>query len=162
MKAGPRLPAHGMPAAAFVPGPPPDGFDDRIDWFDRLCVALVHLEGPSLGELRRAVDAFAQSVLAHRSAVLTGGRGPSAPDGDPVAATLAADHARFAVSVEELRGYLRVVEGDDHGGHRQALGQYGRLLAEALRRHRAEERSGERASAAADPAALGPAPPGKR
>jgi len=44
-------------------------------------------------------------------------------------------------SIEQLWWFYRVVEGEDHGGHRQALGQYGRILAEALRRHRAEERA---------------------
>jgi hypothetical protein len=39
-----------------------------------------------------------------------------------------------------LRGLLRIVERDDHGGNRQALGQYGRILAEALKEHRALER----------------------
>ncbi len=53
---------------------------------------------------------------------------------------LAADHERFRTSVQQLWWFYAIVEREDHGGNRQALGQYGRLVCEALRRHRAEER----------------------
>jgi hypothetical protein len=50
------------------------------------------------------------------------------------------DHPWFELSVRELAGYLDCVARDPHGGNRQALGQYWRLLIEAVARHAAEER----------------------
>ena len=54
----------------------------------------------------------------------------------------ARDHPWFEDSVRELGGYLDCVARDPHGGNRQALGQYWRLLVEAVARHAAEERAG--------------------
>jgi hypothetical protein len=57
------------------------------------------------------------------------------------------EHAIFPRSVQQLRWFYGVVEREDHGGHRQALGQYWRLVLEALARHLGDER-----------ASLGPSP----
>lgn len=121
--------------SARDPSPGVEALALRTEEFDRFSHGLVRLEPHPLSELRRRVGEFARAVEAHLDA-----GGP----GRPLAATagrdrLAAEHLRFHSSVRELRSLLEVVEHDDHGGHRQALGQYGRLLAEALRNHLQDE-----------------------
>jgi len=118
---------------------PPTDLDAQIAWFDALCENLVLLEEYSPGDLRQAVASLDRAVRAHiERGAPTGGavRGHhrrSTPD------DLEADHEHFLASLDELDSLLHVVERDGHGGNRQALGQYGRLLAEALGRHRREE-----------------------
>ena len=114
-----------------------------MEWFERISSGLVLLEEYPREDLRATVELLDRAVRAHvRRFDARWGRGGAAP-GAPVElrAVLDADHARFLVSVEQLRWFFQIVEGEDHGGHRQALGQYGRVLAEALRRHRRDERS---------------------
>jgi hypothetical protein len=121
---------------------PPGELDALVDWFDRVSHALVLLDDMPLSDVRGAVAAFSAAVTAHRE---TDG-GLSASDVPQDAGLLAGrqvlreDHDRFASSVRQLWWLCGIVEHEDHGGNRQALGQYGRLAAEALRRHRAEER----------------------
>ncbi len=84
-------------------------------------VLLEHAErlGPRLDRILRSPDAGApRQELARR---------------------LAQDHQRLATSENQLRWYLGIVEREPHGGNRQALGQYWRVLLEALERHRDEE-----------------------
>ena len=111
--------------------------DRRSEEFDRFSYGLVRLEPHSLEELRARVGEFARSVERH----LHDGDASAAPahGGGAVARRLAAEHGRFRSSVRELVGLLEVVERDDHGGHRQALGQYGRIFVEALRVHLRDE-----------------------
>ncbi|MGA9838897.1 MAG: hypothetical protein WBF81_05255 [Thermoplasmata archaeon] len=120
---------------------PPSDFDAAIDWFERVSYHLVLLEEYPLPDVRRAIDAFDRAVRDHLrtfSARLAP-EGPSpAPPSDAVS-TLRSDHAWFRISLDQLEWSYRIVEGEDHGGHRQALGQYGRVFAEALRRHRKDE-----------------------
>ena len=124
----------------------PAGFDELVEWFDRVSYRLVLLEEYRLEQIESAVAAMERGVLDHLGADASArlppaaGTGP-APDFRP--AHLHDDHVRYATSLEQLRGLLAVVEREDHGGHRQALGQYGRILAESLRRHRGDEK-GER------------------
>lgn len=125
---------------------PPAEFDDLIDWLERWSYALVLLEEYPLPDLRLAVSAVARAFGRHRVASdpwLTSIR-PEDEEISQGVRVMLHDHEWFVASLEQLDGYLRVVEADNHGGHRQALGQYGRVLAEAMRRHRREERELER------------------
>lgn len=126
-----------------VAAPKGDGPEDRdldtlIDWFERFSSGLVLLEPHPLDEVRQAIATFDAGVRDHVTAA-------SRPDPGPLSMDprLESEHRRFLGSLEQLWWFYRIVEGDDHGGHRQALGQYGRLVTEALRRHRADERGGE-------------------
>jgi hypothetical protein len=49
------------------------------------------------------------------------------------------EHAMFESSFFELDHYRERAKVDPHGGNRQALGQYWRLVLEALERHLADE-----------------------
>lgn len=138
-----------VPASAAVPFPrptvdirhPPQGFDALIDWFDRVSTNLVLLEEYELEDIRRSVGWVAAALEAHGRSTETP---PTGSLEGPVelrdrARILAADHEWFRTSVGQLWWFFGVVEREDHGGHRQALGQYGRVLCESVRRHRAEE-----------------------
>ena len=122
---------------------PPSEFDELVAWFDQLAANLVLLEDYPREDLRFAVDAVDRAVRAHVRAFdeRDGCRANVAPGLAPARAALDGDHARFFVSLDQLAWSFRIVEREDHGGHRQALGQYGRVLTEALRRHRQDERA---------------------
>lgn len=125
------------------PRSPPSDFDELVDWFERVSCQLVLLEAVPLRDLEGAVRRFEREVRAHLRAFDPPLDRPSAPSPAhaEVRAILRSDHAWFLTSLEQLDWFYRIVEGDDHGGHRQALGQYGRIFAEALQRHRRDERS---------------------
>jgi hypothetical protein len=111
--------------------------DLEIDRFEAFSAALVRLEPCARAEVRRRVERFVGEVRAHLvAAPQLPARWAASSSGE----LLAAEHRRFVTSIAELEALLTVVEGEDHGGHRQALGQYGRIFAEALRRHRVDER----------------------
>lgn len=120
----------------------PTDFDDLIDWLERWSYGLVLLEEYPVVDLRQAVKQVESAVRAHRVATdqwalpLLEGDGEAARGGKVVVS----DHIWFETSLEQLGWFFRAVENEDHGGNRQALGQYGRVLAEALRRHRSDER----------------------
>lgn len=120
---------------------PPEGFDALVDWFERLSYHLVLLEDYALEDVRGAVAWIAAAIEAHGRASEV--NPPEPLDGSPElrdrARILRADHEWFQASVEQLWWFFGAVEREDHGGNRQALGQYGRVLCEAVRRHRAEE-----------------------
>ena len=133
----------------------------RLDGFDRFCLALVRLEPYPLEEVRATVVRFASALARHLATQTTGSSpapGELAPDRGRIG-RLAAEHERFHASLEQLRVLLEVVVRDDHGGHRQALGQYGRIVVEALRSHLADELGGDplsRSPTSADPVASRP------
>ena len=129
--------------------------EEEVTRFDRFAHGLVRLEPYPRGVLRDSVERFAQRVQEHLDlAASSGPDGPGSPrPGTGSERLLAREHLRFRGSLDELRGLLAVVEADDHGGHRQALGQYGKILAEALRVHLNDER--HRAPAGAFPPASG-------
>ena len=119
----------------------PREFPGLIEWFGRLSDGLVLLEPYELPALRQAIDGVAESTRRHARAtreleVESPGLSPS---GRRLARLVQVDHAWFELSVEQLYWFLEIVEREDHGGHRQALGQYGRLVVEAFRRHLADE-----------------------
>ncbi len=119
---------------------PPEPFDAFVAWLGDASDRLVLLEAIPLEEIRSVVDVTVERVRRHLRSTDPTEPGP----GDPLrecelVEILRSDHRWFESSLEEFTGLLRVVEGDDHGGHRQALGQYGRLVAAALTRHRTDE-----------------------
>lgn len=123
----------------FNPRRPPPGVDALVEWFDRFGSELVRLAEYPLPVVEAAVETFSAAVRAHLAAA-------DPPDGFGVGSLrpvrerlLEGEHARFRTSLEQLAWFLSVVRGEDHGGHRQALGQYMRVLAEAFRLHRDEE-----------------------
>jgi hypothetical protein len=135
------------PFSAVVPvadpqlDPTPSELDPLVRWLEVASDGLVLLQAYRLDELRAMVRRVAEVVATHTREY--DGRLGAAPlpGGRPATwALLRADHAWFSVSLEQLAWFFGIVENEDHGGHRQALGQYGRLLAEALRRHRDLER----------------------
>ena len=121
----------------------PDEFDEVVDWFERASTGLVLLAEYALSDLERATRTFEARVAAHvreyarRVEATEPARGALAE----ARSLLRADHAWFGTSNEQLDWFYRIVASDDHAGHRQALGQYGRVFAESLRRHRADERA---------------------
>ncbi len=139
----------------LVPGPPvgmafaaptvdlrraPAEIDPLVPWLETASDGLVLLASYPREELRSMVRAVARVVGAHRREYDRRlGKPPVPRERAATWALLRADHAWFGVSVEQFAWFLGIVENEDHGGHRQALGQYGRLLAEALRRHRTLE-----------------------
>lgn len=97
------------------------------------------LEEVSREELLEALEGLAATIAGHaRSSPPP--RWPAAPSQAP-SSDLDRDHERLLASVEELRWLRGIVARDDHGGNRQAVGQYGKILAEALRDHRRRERA---------------------
>jgi hypothetical protein len=135
-----RFPSVARPADPTL-GPSPSELDPLIGWLGTASDGLVHLEPYQLSELRAMVQQVARVVAAHSREYDARLGGAPPPGGRPATwAFLRADHAWFSVSLEQLAWFFGIVENEDHGGHRQAMGQYGRLLAEALRRHRDLER----------------------
>jgi hypothetical protein len=131
-------------------GPSPSELDPLIRWLDVASDGLVLLEPYRLDDLRGMVRRVAEVVATHTREYDARLGAEPPPGGRPATwALLRADHAWFSVSLEQLAWFFGIVENEDHGGHRQALGQYGRLLAEALRRHRDLEREYFRRSSAA-------------
>lgn len=107
----------------------------------RLPDDLVHLEPIPADELDRAARELASAFERHRMRLdlwLA-----TSMDAHPAsrrrAERLLADHEQFGESILELRALREIVRRDGHGGNRQALGQYWRLVWEALARHVTEE-----------------------
>lgn len=129
------------PETLRTPGPPAE-LDPLIEWFDRFCADLVLLKGYPLVDVRASIQAFDGAVRGHisGSAARDAAAGADEPARRDRADRLEAEHRRFATSLEQLWWFYGIVAADDHGGNRQALGQYGRLVAQSLREHRGEER----------------------
>jgi len=121
---------------------PPLSFDELIDWLERWSYGLVLLEEYPLSDLRTALSEVEKAVREHRVSADRWVVPLRTADEETAqgARVVLSDHEWFETSVEQFWWFFRVVEKEDHGGHRQALGQYGRVLAEALRRHREDER----------------------
>jgi hypothetical protein len=133
---------------------PPAEFDDLIDWFELVSYNLVLLAEYDLEEIRRAIEVVEREIVRHCTEA---GESrdllrASSTELRVLADVLDSDHRWFATSLEQLDWFFRLVERDDHGGNRQALGQYGRAFAESMRRHRSDERDLIRRSSAEEPA----------
>jgi len=102
----------------------------------------VLLEEYPLSDVRAAIAAVDAAVRSHGEEANAWVRPLQTAEEETAreAGVILNDHEWFSTSLEQFWWFFRVVEADDHGGHRQALGQYGRVLAEALRRHRRDER----------------------
>jgi len=121
---------------------PPPELDALIEWFESVSYRLVLLEEYPLTEVQEMVRVVSDAVALHgriEDPLLAAVPRPSAEE-ETLIRILVADHAWFRTSAEQLEWFLSIVVREDHGGHRQALGQYGRVFAESLRRHRADER----------------------
>jgi hypothetical protein len=116
-------------------------FDALIDWLEGWSYLLVLLEPFSLADIHGAMAAVDAAVRRDRSATDRWVAPLQSADEETArgARIVLSDHEWFETSLEQFEWFYRVVEEEDHGGHRQALGQYGRVLAEALRRHRGDE-----------------------
>lgn len=139
----------------------PTGFDELIDWFELVSYSLVLLEEFRLPDIRSAVAKIEGAVLAHVRSPPEEASRPAKKRAQisDLQRVVDADHLWFRTSLDQLQWFLSVVERDDHGGNRQALGQYGRLLAESLRRHRRDERELVRARERESPTASTRVPP---
>jgi hypothetical protein len=122
---------------------PPTELDDVVAEFDHLCCDLVLLEDHPRADVGEGVEQLDRALRDHIHAYDDGVviRSTESTYFGDLRGVLVSDHARFLVSLEQLRWFYDIVEREDHGGHRQALGQYGRVLTEAVRRHRRDERS---------------------
>ena len=124
---------------------PPEDFDETVEWLEGWGYGLVLLEEYALSDVTAAVRAVERAVRGHRAQWDPRIRAvrPGDEASDRAVRVVLSDHEWFEISLEQLSWFLRVVEKEDHGGHRQALGQFARVLAEALRRHRRDERRWE-------------------
>ncbi len=122
---------------------PPSELGEWADWFETVSTGLVLLEPYPLAEVRTVIARFHANVRAHSEAAearLTRRGARSDPGERALTELLRSDHRWFEVSFEQLEWFLRIAEENGHGGNRQALGQYGRLVSEAIRQHLADER----------------------
>jgi len=135
----------------------PAAFDELVDWLEAWSYGLVLLEEYPRPDVLAAVTSVDRAVRAHRASFDPWLIALHAEDEETSRAirVLVSDHQWFETSIEQFWWFFRVVDKEDHGGHRQALGQYGRVFAEALRRHRADER---RLGAGRSPPDAPPAP----
>lgn len=123
-------------------GHPPDGLAELADWFDAMSTGLVLLEPYPLPDIRRAAANFRDEVRMHTTTSEARIEGLALPPDRTIRSLreiVRSDHRWFEISFEQLDWFLAIAEKEGHGGNRQALGQYGRLLAEAMRRHLADE-----------------------
>jgi hypothetical protein len=135
-------------AGTELPRPPQD-FDEFVRWLGDLCDRLVLLEELPLERVEEAVRVVRPAVTRHAESPML--RPPPAgvradSRGDELWEVLCSDHRWFEASMDEFEAVFNVVGSEDHGGNRQALGQYGRLLASALARHRRDEAEYDRLS----------------
>lgn len=130
-----------LPAAGANIQRPPADFDELVEWLEGWSYRLVLLEEYPLADLQAAIAATGNAIRSHRTEIETrlSRIGPGGQGTAPLLQVVRSDHEWFEISVDQFGWFLRIVEGEDHGGHRQALGQFGRVLAEALRRHRRDE-----------------------
>jgi len=132
-----------LPRPAIDLSQPPPAIGELVEWFEAMSTGLVLLEPYPVSEVRGAIARFHATVRDHsevEEARFAGEPPRTDPIGNALTELVRSDHRWFEVSFEQLDWLLRIVEENGHGGNRQALGQYGRLVAEAVRRHLADER----------------------
>ncbi|MHB1435707.1 MAG: hypothetical protein ACYCPN_06645 [Thermoplasmata archaeon] len=115
--AGSKRASGGAPFQA-----PPRSLPELIPWFEAFSRELVRLSDPSVDEIRAGIDALETALRVELPFPPPSGAGKCDAD-------------LWDESLVQLRWLLGIVEQDDHGGNRQALGQYGLLVAESLREH---------------------------
>ncbi len=103
---------------------------------------LVLLHAIAATTLERSVAKLETVLKEHQTAfgAWTSHRRFPGPDAR-VADLVRGDHGTFFSSIDQLHWLLGIVRRDDHGGNRQALGQYWRVLLEAMGRHSDDERT---------------------
>ena len=108
---------------------------------EALAEDLVRLEVFSLAVLREETLALRGAVgEGHGSLMKLAWNSPEPGVLDAkAAAQLESDHARYPTSLDQLEWSLAVVAREIHGGHRQALGQYWKILLESVVTHLTEE-----------------------
>lgn len=102
---------------------------------------LVLLSALPVEEILSAADRVQSTLVAHTDradAFLRSLRGQRLTGRVPPELLLH-EHRIFPDSARQLRWFLDLVLRDDHGGNRQALGQYWKLLCEALAKHLEDE-----------------------
>ena len=104
---------------------------------DQLAIAdaLVLLESVPLVRLEREVRRLDRALLREhvvRSRVGLRLPGSASKEERQRAERLLADHRLFVTSLEQLHELNVVVATDGHGGNRQALGQYWKILLESI------------------------------
>lgn len=110
--------------------------DDQIHFAESLVRLASFSQEEISSEVRRLRDAVLDSHLDSNLTIRSEVREvPSRI----ILARLESDHRIFPTSIEQLEWLLQIVRNDDHGGNRQALGQYWKLLLEALTRHLDDE-----------------------
>jgi hypothetical protein len=123
-----------------------------VEWLGTWGDRLVLLDEFPLLDVQAAVATAQERIRAHGlDWVRESLREYSKLRASELAEVLRSDHRHFEMSVLGLRELLGVVEHEDHGGHRQALGQYSRLLAAAFVRHRRDEQEWERQTSHSEP-----------
>jgi hypothetical protein len=127
-----------LPRPAVDVRHPAETFDEFVAWLESVSYRLVLLEEYSLDEVRAAVVTSQRVLTDHMRRPVP--EPSDEPESRELYRILGSDHTWFLGSIEQLGWFWSIVAADDQGGHRQALGQYGRILAEAVQRHRRDER----------------------
>jgi hypothetical protein len=102
---------------------------------------LVLLHDHSLSVLQRETDRLRERLLErHPGSMEWMLRETETTGGDRAASRrLRAEHERYRASLAQLDWLLTIVRENDHGGNRQALGQYWRILLGSIVPHVEEE-----------------------
>jgi hypothetical protein len=102
---------------------------------------LVLLHDHPLRVLQREADRLRQRLLGHHPGSMEWMlRETEAAGGDRAASRrIRSEHERFTSSLAQLDWLLTIVRENDHGGNRQALGQYWRILLGSMVPHMEEE-----------------------
>ncbi len=135
-----------MPSVAAAEGisalrSTPDVLRELLPSSRRLAERLVLLEEVPAAEILAGVDRVQRALEEHAEradpllAALDGHRLP----GRVPPELLRDEHRIYPESVRQLRWFLDIVLRDDHGGNRQALGQFWTLLSESLHHHLEDE-----------------------
>jgi hypothetical protein len=109
---------------------------------ERWAIGLVRAEEVPIPELRSAFSAWERALVAQHPRIwepLFDSRPAVRVEGAAAPELLRREHRIFPGSLEQLRWFGRLVERNDHGGNRQALGQYLRIFLEAVGRHVGDE-----------------------
>jgi len=99
---------------------------ELLSWYAEFSRSLVRLSDCSLPQIREAVERMDAALADHA-------RSPG------TTRELEADHLWFQETRSQLQWLVGILNREDHGGHRQALGQYGLLVVESVVDHLTRE-----------------------